>query len=132
MPLYEVENVNNENICTIVINRKEYFEKFRSKSINKKHKVVQKDTKWICFDVYVNRITDFNQKAELKKKKMNQKKFLLRNGEMEMTTVNNKVLFASLNDKQYYCPHGMKSLLCSPLLLLEVRKKRKHFQKFKK
>ena len=69
MPLYEVENVNNENICTIVINRKEYFEKFRSKSINKKHKVVQKDTKWICFDVYVNRITDFNQKAELKKKK---------------------------------------------------------------
>ena len=34
---------------------------------------------------------------------MIQKRFLVKNTEMKMTTVN-KVQFASLNDKQYYCP----------------------------
>ena len=34
--LYEKENINNPNICTIAINTKEYFQKFGKKSINKK------------------------------------------------------------------------------------------------
>ena len=29
MRLYEVENVDNQNICTIAINPKEYFENFK-------------------------------------------------------------------------------------------------------
>ena len=33
MDLYEVEKIKNENICTIAINPREYFEKFRNKSI---------------------------------------------------------------------------------------------------
>ena len=34
--LYELENINNTNILTIAINPKEYFEKYKDLSINKK------------------------------------------------------------------------------------------------
>ena len=50
MELYEVENIDNLNICTIAVNRKEYFEKFKNRSINKKHNGVRKDTKGLCFE----------------------------------------------------------------------------------
>ena len=33
MDLYEIEKIKNENICTIAINPRKYFEKFRNKSI---------------------------------------------------------------------------------------------------
>ena len=42
MGLYEIENLDNQNICTIAINPKEYIEKFKNRSINKKHKGVRK------------------------------------------------------------------------------------------
>ena len=38
MGLYEVENLDNANLCTIAINPKEYFEKFKDRKINKKLK----------------------------------------------------------------------------------------------
>ena len=82
----------------------------------------------MCFDVYTNRITDINKKTELKK--MFQERFQLKNTEIKMTIVN-KVHFASLNNKQYYCLDGITSLPYSHLRLLELRKKSKHFQKFK-
>ena len=44
MGLYEIENIDNQNICTIAINPKEYFEKFKNRKINKKHKGVRRDT----------------------------------------------------------------------------------------
>ena len=44
MGLYEVENLDNANLCTIAINPKEYFEKFKDRKINKKHKRVRRDT----------------------------------------------------------------------------------------
>ena len=56
MGLYEVENVDNQNICTIAINPKEYFEKFKNRKINKKHKGVRRDTSGMCFESYANRI----------------------------------------------------------------------------
>ena len=37
MGLFEIENIDNPNICTIAVNPKEYFEKFRNRGINKKH-----------------------------------------------------------------------------------------------
>ena len=40
MGLYEIENIDNQNICTIAVNPKEYFEKFKNRKINKKHKGV--------------------------------------------------------------------------------------------
>ena len=36
--LYEIESINNANIVTIPVNPKEYFEIYKDKSINKKHK----------------------------------------------------------------------------------------------
>ena len=38
MGLYEVQNLDNANLCTIAINPKEYFEKFKDGKINKKIK----------------------------------------------------------------------------------------------
>ena len=40
--LYEIENIDNPDLVTIVINPKEYFEKYKDYSINKKHKGVKK------------------------------------------------------------------------------------------
>ena len=42
--LYEIESIDNPNIITILINPKEYFEKYRDKKINKKHKGLKRDT----------------------------------------------------------------------------------------
>ena len=50
MGFSEVKNIDNPNICTIAVNPKEYFEKFRNKSTNKKHKGVRKETKGMCFE----------------------------------------------------------------------------------
>ena len=57
MGLYDIENVDNQNICTIPINPKEYFEKLKNRKINKKHKGVTKDTAGMFFESYANRIS---------------------------------------------------------------------------
>ena len=44
MGLYEIENIDNVNICAIDLNPKEYFEKLKNRSINKTHKGVRRDT----------------------------------------------------------------------------------------
>ena len=33
--LYEMKNIDNQNTCTIAVNPKEYFEKFRNRKIKK-------------------------------------------------------------------------------------------------
>ena len=73
MGLYEVENIDNPNVCAIVVNPKEYFEKFRNKSINKKHKGVRKDTKGMCFEAYISRILEIDKKPKQKKKNDSEK-----------------------------------------------------------
>ena len=46
--LYEIENINNANVLTIAKNPKEYFEKYKDFSDNKKHKGVKKThQEWI-------------------------------------------------------------------------------------
>ena len=47
--LYEVESINNANIITIAVNPKDYYEVFKNKSINKKHKGVKKSTRGMNF-----------------------------------------------------------------------------------
>ena len=42
MGLYKIENIDNTNICTIVVNPNEYFEQFENRSINKKCKGVRR------------------------------------------------------------------------------------------
>ena len=44
MGLYEIENIDNANICTIAVNPNEYFEKLKNRSINKRDKGIRYDT----------------------------------------------------------------------------------------
>ena len=73
MGLFEIENINNQNICTIAINPKEYFEKFKDRKINKKHKGVRKDTTGMNFEIFLG-----NPMIKKKKKKLYKKGYKLR------------------------------------------------------
>ena len=59
--LYEVENLDNANLCTIAINLKEYFRKFKDRKINKKHKGVRRDTPGLTFESYAEKISSLRQ-----------------------------------------------------------------------
>ena len=74
MGLYEIENINNQNICTIAVNPKEYFEKFKHRKISKKHKGVRKDTQGINFESYAMRLIHLGKLTMKKKKKKLYKK----------------------------------------------------------
>lgn len=54
--LCKVESIVNANIVTIVVNPKEYFEKYGDKNINKKHKGLKKDPSGMSFESYADRI----------------------------------------------------------------------------
>ena len=69
MGLYEIENVNNQNIGTIAVNPKEYFEKFKDRKINKKHKGVRKDTQGMNFESYAMRINTLREVDDKKEEK---------------------------------------------------------------
>ena len=74
--LYEIENIDNQNICTIAINPKEYFEKFKNRKINKKHKGVRRDMEGMSFEANANRITSSRQlDCKNDKKKLTKKDF---------------------------------------------------------
>ena len=73
MGLYEVENLDNANVCTIAINPKECFEKFKDRKVNKKHKGVRRDMPGITFESYAERISSLRQ-IDTKSKKKNTKK----------------------------------------------------------
>ena len=124
MRLYETENINNPNICTIAVSPKEYFEKFKNRSINKKHKAVRRNTKGMCFEAYAERITSLkNFDEKIMQKNIIQKRFQVKNTKMKMKT-DNKVQFASLNDKRYYLSDGIASLPFGHPRLLELRDKK--------
>ena len=75
MGFYEVENLDNANLCTIAIDPKEYFEKFKDRKINKKHKRVSRDTPSMTFESYAERISSLRQlDTKSEKKKTNTKK----------------------------------------------------------
>ena len=61
--LYEIENIYNPNILTIAINPKEYFEKYKDYSINKKHKDVKKKQKKLGmnFEAYSERLATLHE-----------------------------------------------------------------------
>ena len=132
MGLYEIENIDNQNICTIAINPKEYFEKVKNRKINKKHKgVIRKEcfSEGMSFEAYANRITSLRQlDCKNNKKKITQKRFQVKNTNMMMTTVN-KVQFASLNDKRYYFSEGIVWLPFGHPSLSELRDYKKSLPK---
>ena len=71
MGLYEIENINNQNICTIAVNPNEYFEKFKDRKIDKKHKGVRKDTHGMNFESYAMRINTLSEVDDKKEDKKN-------------------------------------------------------------
>ena len=129
MGLFEIENINNQNICTIAINPKEYFEKFKDRKINKKHKGVRKDTTGMNFESYAMRINILRESDDKKEgKKIVQKRLQVKNTNMTMTSVN-KVQFARLNDKRFYFSDGIVSIPFGHPTLNKVREYKKSLPK---
>ena len=130
MGLYEIEHIDNPNVCTIAVNPKEYFEKFKNKDINKKHKGVRKGTRGMLFENYANQIKRLRYDLDISPsvQRIKQKRFEVRNTNMKMTTVN-KVKFARLNDKRYYFSDGIVSLPFGHILLEKVRQYKKQLTK---
>ena len=89
MGLFEIENIDNPNVCTIAVNPKEYFEKFKNRDINKKHKGVKRGTRGMMFENYAQRIKrlrhDLNKSESVESIK--QKRLEVRNTNMKMTTI---------------------------------------------
>ena len=72
--LYEIENIDTANVITIAVNPKEYFEKYRDKTVNKKHKGLKKDTPGMNFEAYSQRICSLHEFFK-NQKKIKQKRF---------------------------------------------------------
>ena len=130
MGLYEIEHINNPNVCTIAVNPKEYFEKFRNKDFNKKHKGVRKGTAGMMFENYAERIKNLRYDLNIlpSPEFVTQKRFEVRNTEMKMKAVK-KVKFARLNDKRYYFSDGIVSLPFGHTLLEPARQYKKRLSK---
>ena len=119
-------SLDKPNVCTMVVNPKEYFRKFKNNTINKKHKGVRRGTPGMDFESYADRITPLRsldcQKDE--REKIIQKRLQVKNTNMIMTNVN-KVKFACLNDKRYYFSDEIVSLPYVHPLLKQVREYKK-------
>ena len=110
MGLYEIENIDNANICTIAVNQREYFKKLKTRSITKKNKGVRRDMPGKNFQSFAERINVLKEiGSEKNEKKLVQKRLQVKYKEMKMTSVD-KVQFPSLNDKRYYFSGGIASL----------------------
>ena len=130
MGLFEIEHIDNSNVCTIAVNPKEYFETFKNKDINKKHKGVRKGTRGMMFENYANRIKRlrFDLNTTPSHESITQKRFEVRNTDMKMTSIS-KVKFARLNDKRYYFSDGIVSLPFGHVLLEKTREYKKKLSK---
>ena len=129
MGLYEINNIDNPNICTIAINPKEYFEKFKNRKINKKHKGVRRGTPRMNFESYAEKISSIRQiDIARNDKKLVQERLQVKNTNMTMRSIN-KMKFASINDKRYYGFDGIVSLPFGHQLLNEVREYKKFLAK---
>ena len=69
--LQKVESIDNPNVITISVNPKEYFEKYRDKTVNKKHKGLKRDTPGMNFEAYAKRICSLHEFCANQKPKKN-------------------------------------------------------------
>ena len=58
---YSTENIYDPCFITIAVNPKEYFEKFESENINKKHKGLRKGTQGMEFENYSRQINSIKE-----------------------------------------------------------------------
>ena len=75
--LYEIDSIDNPNILTVSIYPKEYFEKYRDKTSNKKRKGLKKDTHGMDIDAYLSRLSSLHKYCDKKKNILNMFQFLL-------------------------------------------------------
>ena len=131
MGLFEIESIDNQNICTIAVNPKEYFETFKNRNINKKHKGVRRGTRGMDFERYAARIGnlryDLDSNQNEQQEKVIQKRLQVKNTNMIMTSCN-KVKFAKLNDKRYYFSDSIVSLPFGHPSLNEIREYKKSLE----
>ena len=59
--LYQTESIDSTNIISIAVNPKEYFEKYRDKTVYKKHKGLKRDTPGMNFEVYSQHICSLHE-----------------------------------------------------------------------
>ena len=78
--LYEIDSIDYPNILTVSIYPKEYFEKYRDKTSNKKRKGLKKDTHGMDIDAYLSRLSSLDEYCDKQKQKkitLNMFQFLL-------------------------------------------------------
>ena len=89
MGLYELESISNANICAIVVHPKQYFEKFKKRTINKRHKCMWRDTERMNFESYAERVATLKESDnEKNKKQLVEKRLQVTNTKMKMTNAN--------------------------------------------
>ena len=108
---FETEYINNPCSLTIAANPKEYFEMFKDKNINKKHKGIKKGSTGLGFENISKRIKslvnfDTFEKTPAHFKEVS--RFTVVAGKMEKKTAI-KSKFSEINDKRFYFPDGVLS-----------------------
>ena len=126
--LYGVESIDNPDILTISVNPKEYFEKYRDKRINKKHKGLKKDTPGMDFEAYSSRLLSLYEFCHDNiPEKIKQKRFQIVHNSMQIISVS-KTQFAGLNDKRFYFHDGIVLLPFGHFLLEASRKLKQQYK----
>ena len=125
--LYEVESINDPCIVTLAVNPKEYFELFKSKRTNKKHKGIKKGAPGMNYENYAERIKplyDFESFSRPKTERKKVVRFTVKKGDMTTTQVE-KAKFSKINDKRFYFPDAVVSLPFGHCALKELEKYKK-------
>ena len=134
---FEVEQIDKDNVVTIALNPKEYYERFIDSSYNKKHKGLSKNVKGMDFESYVNRLSDLTEYFDNlvispnPVQRIEQKRFQIKNESMQMQTIQ-KVQFGQLNDKRFYFSNGLTSLPFGHPYLESCRKQKNKYRNIHK
>ena len=126
--LYEVEHIDDPCYVTLAVNPKEYFEHFKSDSVNKKHKVIKNGSSGMDYENCAERIKPLSEFAAYKQPIKDTKEVVrisVKKGEMT-THKMTKTKLSQLNDKRSYFPSGILSLPFGHLPLKEVDKYKKN------
>ena len=134
---FEIEQIDKENVVTVALNPKEYYERFIDSSYNKKHKGLSKNVKGMDFESYSKRLSDLTEYFDNfvinpnPVQRIKQKRFQIKDESMQMQTIQ-KVQFGQLNDKRFYFSNGITSLPFGHPDLESCRNKKINFETFTK
>lgn len=120
--LYEVEHIDDPCYVTLAVNPKEYFEYFKRKCVNKKHKGIKKSLMGMDYENYAERIKLLFYFDTYKKSKLDTKEIVMisiKKGEMTTHKIT-KTKFPQLNGKRFFFPNRIMSLPFGYLSLKEI------------